>query len=60
MKQLRGASITNKKKANLTMVNEWKATIADKLYTQTEGHQFRSQSHFGNAVQLKDRSRYGI
>ena len=42
------------------MVNEWMATIANKLYIQTEGHQFRSQSSSGNAVQLKDLSRYDI
>ena len=36
------------------------ATIAIKIYMQTEEHVFRSQSYTGNAVQLEDHSRSGI
>ena len=36
------------------------ATIANKIYMQTEGDAFRLQSYKANAVQLKDHSRYDI
>ena len=41
-------------------INGWVVTIAYKIYMQTKGCGFRSQSYTANAVQLKDHSRYDI
>ena len=44
----------------MIILNEWMATITNKIYMQTEGRAFRSQSSTANTVLLNDHSTYDI
>ena len=49
-----------RKKENFIILNEWMATIANKIYMQNKGRVFKSNSSTANAMQLKDHSRYDV